>query len=324
MIISLILDIKPYHEKTYSCFEDVVATIAIWWNREYILKFIESWGFSYMLSPEKLECRIRPKVGNAYWALEEYHGISITELIPRTFDEQIHVINEEIKSNNPVSIYINSFWCPWNPAFQKYCIPHFCIVIGINQEEKQLICLDPFLTDKIKYLPYECLKEGNGKFMIFRLTNKKEINRNWNSIAIHVAKYALGINNNFNIFYAMREFAKEIESTFDITTEIKSFESDLEQVPLFTILSHVVWARMNLSKTIKHLATSCKVDKLLSISDGIEQAANQWSVVRGLFIKAHITGKQNIINKCISERIKSVADYEEELAYNLLNLSSIR
>jgi hypothetical protein len=42
----LILDIKPLRDQRRNCFEDILATLAPYYSRDYELMFAESWNFS--------------------------------------------------------------------------------------------------------------------------------------------------------------------------------------------------------------------------------------------------------------------------------------
>ena len=143
------LKILPYHNQNNDCYEDQLITILNWFGeKDYLYMYADLWNFSYepMVDTKLLGNKLNAgsDIGHIIERVENIYGMRVEE---QSFDNHLDAlafIEEQIELGNPISIISHSFYCPWDPAYQKYVDKNCSIVIGIDKEHEQIICTDCF------------------------------------------------------------------------------------------------------------------------------------------------------------------------------------
>ncbi|MFZ5351507.1 MAG: hypothetical protein ACOZCL_02150 [Bacillota bacterium] len=315
------IDIEPFHEPHRNCLEDIYASIAIWLKREYILMHAYSWDFGFSASNDRYKllghristCRNGIAVLEKAFLLEHYLGIRITQYVQQ-FEENLSIIKRETSEGRPVAIYINGFWCNWNPAYQKHDIAHYCLAVDI--EEDYIVCTDPYFELRRVRLPIENYKKEFGKVITFAFLDDMD-NEDWSKIILSCAnKPLIGINGNSD-FANMRKLAEEIKNSDSIDKEFEEFPN-IEFSPFLMTLYSIGWGRKKNASVFLHLGNKYNVEELKLYADKLEQACSKWLAIKNLIIKYHITGfTKDSLNK-LSTHIHEAANYEENLSYEII------
>ncbi|MDF2801844.1 MAG: hypothetical protein K0S61_1747 [Anaerocolumna sp.] len=314
--INKIVSIQPFQKSTFTCYYNDMATVALWLKRDYELMFSESWSFKYYENPTDTG-KINPNNGYSFDIIRDYHGIKITKKTPCTFDELIETIETEILKGYPVIFSTNAYFCTWNPSYQKQYFPHFCLAIGVDFEAKEILCMDPYFTPEIISLPFQNLKDSYDHYFTFEKQDVKSIGSEWRDILHTTTNKVFGSNKDENTFYNIREFSKLFDSSFEIIEETSKFDNLLDFSPGLLVLTHVEWARFNVSSYFNYIANQCSVPELLEFSNQMVKASKNWSVLKSILCRACIT-KNNDLSKVAVKKIHEIADYEEEVANKLL------
>ena len=316
LLINKAASIQPFHKKTFTCYYDEMATVALWLKRDYDLMFSEAWSFKYYENPTDTG-KINPNTGYSFNVIREYHGIDITKKTPCTFDELIEAIETEVIKGYPVIFSTNAYVCPWNPSYQKQYLPHFCLAIGVDFEAKEILCMDPYLTPEIIMLPFQNLKEAYDHYFTFEKRDFKNIGSEWRDILHNTTNKVFGSGKDENTFYNIREFANLFDNSFDIIEEASKTDYILDLSPGMLVLTNIEWARINVSTYFNYIAKQCNVPELNDFGDQMVEASKNWSILKSIICKACIT-KNNNLGKIVAKKIREIADYEEEVANNLL------
>ena len=116
----LMLYIMPLHDEARNCFDDVIASVAAWSNRDYEVMYSKTWSLLY----EPVQTNVAP-LGNSidlvyynkYTLLEKYHGIKLKFHPKESQDHMFSIIHNELSKNLPIAVLMNAFWCPTCPGY---------------------------------------------------------------------------------------------------------------------------------------------------------------------------------------------------------------
>lgn len=308
------------HENSRHCLEDILDTVAYWWGRESILMFEHSMGFIY----EQQESGLLGKAINSGWtdtdlgAFEHYHGIYLEKTESSRQGQIWAVIECEINKNNPVALYIDSYYCPWTPTYKKYHNLHCCIVIGAENGVK-LYCIDPYVSRKVETILWNDFVEGSKGYMKFRLGDCLDDLINPEQIIQGGLDHMMGRLRITNTFDAIRSFAGVVEKKLDITLETEGYSmDDMRHVHLFIRLIHVSNGRYNYAKLLKYLAERFDKVQFLTVFENLLHVGDDWRKVVGLLSKAAF--RPSLMKKVryiVLEKLLEIADQEERLANEL-------
>ena len=321
----MILDIKPLRDQRRNCFEDILATLAPYYSRDYELMFAESWNFSlipYNTNSNLLLCdRIVIKHSNMFSFLQKYHGIMLKTYKCYSLSEVLFKINAELLTGNPTIISIPRYWCPWSPLYKKQLdnIKHSFIIIGIDKEKDSLICTDPFYMKYKVLLP---IKELQVDYISVSTLDFLDIDVpiNWQEI-LEQAVFQLKSKTDYfnNSFDAIRCLGIEIAQISNLNEQIHTnAESSLEKK-----IYDIDYSRRNFSILLEYIGNRYN-GELIPLSNIMMQVAGKWNAVYSLLLKAYYkmnntSGKESIsILKRAGSIINQIADIEEQTSDMIL------
>lgn len=316
----MILNIKPLFEDGHDCLQMLIKSYATWFERGYLMMFRDDWVFQFKPQTnalfDKLGERVSGKSPSEFFLLEKYHGIKI---IPGKLEslELLNHIKEELQSNQPVIIVADIFHCPWLSYYHvNHSIDHTYLIIGIDDNQEVLYCLDPVQNDLVNKLPFsdffgtEIIHYGT-----FNLTNQGESIESWKEIITEVVDRIYKKDETLNIFDTMHEFANEM---LNISSEELKDEKTAES--LIIKLRGISQGRKNFSKTLEYMAIKTDMKILFEPAQKLNQAGMIWMSIRSMVIKMIYLENRVTILKQIANKIHEVAEYERQIAVNLEKL----
>ncbi len=314
----MILDIKPLHDELSDCFEELLISVAAWWGRGYEFMFVDTWSFDYLSrrldETAPLNRRIRPwPGGNHYPSLEKYYGIKLIRHDTRTADEVTAIINQELSQDRPAAIYIDSFWCPWNPDYQKAHYRHYCLAVGFNEPDRSIYCIDPSYSEKREKLTRHNLAAGCGRSVTFSIVHDQLMNIDWREVVSDAVRRALG-----GAFTAIRNFAAELGVT-DLINENTNGGRDSYSA-LFVCFVEIGAYRQKIARILRTLSERNNIGELLAPAVQLEQIGDIWHKVGSIMVK--ITKKIASIKRVnsLAALLGMIADTEEGIALELLKI----
>lgn len=312
----MVLDIKPIHNDGLNCIEDVIVSLAAYYNREYILAFAEAFRFEYVRPDIEQEVLIGSYINsgmkNMLYLINQYCGISIEIIEPKSVQKVIQVINEQLQVGLPTGIYIKSYWCPWHLEYQKLSHAHFCLAIGFD-DGGNIICIDPSLGLDTYSLPYNDFVNGFGTCCTFSIGQPPK------AISYElVLKNAVEVIPNTNIFTNMRRFIADFYTSMNFHEEYKNADICLFDVPMHRNLWYKSGERKLFSEFIKYIYKMTLNAGLLDVSDDLLYVRSKWSVADALLIKAHYAGYSEKVKENVCNVFKEILEIEENI-YEKLN-----
>lgn len=323
------LDITPVHMPGATCFEDTLITVANWWEKEYLLGFLESWRFEYRRrddeADERLGDRIRYSTSYEVNNFREFVGIEVKAIRCVHYEDAVTKAKEELANQKPVAIYIDSYWAPWDDLYQKeHFLYHACIVIGIDEDMDMLICLDPFheIFHPLE-LPIDHYRRGFGSSMLlFSLSegNQAVNGPDWQTLLEKAMSVLHGREGKgVSSFKAMEQFAADLEEMLDLSKEFNDSNS-LWKSSLYLNLDSAITGRFKFLNVIDYLAIKLNSRELSAFRDRFEASMKNWQVLKNVLLKAYLTKNEDVSTK-LANLIREQGKTEENLANDLLEIS---
>jgi len=319
----MIIDVKPVMSEYHTCIDAVFVTMASFFKSDYELMYIGSWGFEYR-SNKNYDVTFGEKLFSGFKrrsrdAIFRYHGIIVNWNTADTFDKLIEVINLNLSNDIPIGVFIDSYYCPWNPAYSKFHIDHYCLAIDFDKENNELICIDAYFSENLYKLPIENLRQGYKDYISFSKIegfnnpfSLKEILQD-NFFSLEYRKHHEDTYNNMILF------ADEIIISLDINSEVQKYNGDIQNSLLFRQINILGKYRIKFAISLRYLAIQYQQQSLDDIADEMVVIGEQWKTVNILFFKL-LFKKNELIKHKISMLIKNLANKELEVAYKLIDI----
>lgn len=293
-----------------NCYEDILASLSRYWNREYQLCFLESWGFKYTYPSASIGAGLDPQKGKLEKTAKEYCGV-IVEWNKFSISD-IENIKNEILKGQPVCIRIDKYNCPWSNCYHEKRGQHHCLIVGIN-EFLEMFCADPFYDVCYEKLPKSDILEGCTDYAVFRIQKQYYITQNWRELV----KKLIHTIDRENVFEEMRSFAKQIGKINDFKGEHK-YVDDPWFYPLFVKIRVLANGRKLASQSIQYISQKYEVSQLSLIGNMLEKCGNLWLNIHSLLMKEcykETTHKKTF--KIAEEKIIEISYMEEEILLNI-------
>jgi hypothetical protein len=315
----MLLNIKALEDKSMDCAEVLVVTVVAWWGRNHELMFAESWGFHYQPpvagEPKILGNRINSRGGNLLELLEQYHGVHLVPHDTKTA-AVLDVVRRELAAGRPVIISIDSFWCPWDIGYLKHHNMHGCLVVGLEDDETSLYCIDGYYIKDVGRLPMSSFKQGCGPCATIAVSGEEKSDADWGEIVQNAVRRL----SETDAFQEILAFAAEIESSLDLSAEGEGFENNFWDCPLIHQLLNIGRGRIQFANALRLLARRNQVNALLPLAERLEKVGWQWTTVRSMLIKEQMMPDPAVTISAVVGKIKEAVVEEESLARALLEL----
>ncbi len=312
----MLLDIKLEKTREMMCEEAVLASVALWMKRRYEMIFSQMWKFKLaeedMMVHGVVGSRILIEDGDPKQLLEQYHGIRVTEHDIYYPKEILNIAHKELKAGLPTKTVLKGEYVPWALKGDEYII---VLVIGINYDNKEVICLDVHNLNQTAFLPLDNFLKGCGDYgcSTYSIVQDEQMNVDWISIIKHNMEYLL----ENNAFESMRELARLMRDSFDYAAENKegkdAFSTEISQN-----FQKIYRTRFLFSNALEYLINFQKVHALSGYPDTFIKLSNKWLSVWSLLNKALLKQKFDTEIEKTSQKIIEAVDFEENIYDALL------
>ena len=317
MYIKLDLHINPaprHVPQVPSCFDDIISTIASYWNINCLPMFAGSYSFLLRESSGKYYERVYTEDPGRD-ILTKYCGITykfVEKCRNSTLEE---VVISELSENRPIVVHFDAYYCPWDQFKGKIHNNHMVTVSGIDTDNSKIHICDSWF-DIEEWVDISLLDDACKFYVLFSRSNNdiKEMDKElafkilWSSI------YSGGTS----AFDSIRKFANDIKSNFD--------HNDIECDNFFYSAYHNVFQSVIYSrcKYLSFLLYASEKFGILSKEKCMEfkRFALAWRNIQWMIGKAYVqkADKNSALIGRICEKITLLADEEEYFLFeNILN-----
>ncbi|MCL6588780.1 MAG: hypothetical protein K6U80_02400 [Firmicutes bacterium] len=318
----MLLDIKPLHIEGHDCLEDLIASVAAWWNRSHELIFIESWGFYFdQNSGDIFGKRLRPVADieiliKKQKFLEKFHGIKCIYNNTIASAGVLNFLRLQIQAGFPIICFIDMFWCPCSHGYKKRHASHTILVTGIDGAGENLFFIDPLISKKGERISAGEFLEGYESCITFIKKDLKRLHLSWRKIiqdAVRNLKSSA-------VFEQMRIFAGELERNVDLTVEIDNSHF-IWDAPLMKRIQEVKGGRLKFILALQYLVKNFGAVKLEEACEKLKYVASRWDVVYSILVKSYLSKNKEVIAQAAT-KIREIADLEEDIARLLLDITN--
>jgi hypothetical protein len=315
------LEISLDHDNTLGCFEKMLATIAIWLDREYCLMSSDSWNFGYKVEPdsdETLGDRLYIDFERITEVTEKYLGISLNYHDGLDIQNLTKILHDEIPNGRPVCVAVDSFTCDWHPWFNQKHVNHYYLVIDQTSDE-QYVCKDPMYGITFKKQPTE-ISIHSINFFSFDISNQYEGLVAWDRVINYSLERLYAPEQEYLGLGAMIRFGEDIAKLSSLEREVAGY-SVLRMAPLFFKLHHIHLFRKKFARIMEYLAGTNHSMELLQHSKQMRLISDKWENIENLLMKAVYSRNPTSFSR-IRDKILEIADLELRLADSLHDLLS--
>lgn len=240
--------------------------------------------------------------------LQKYCDINIKRADTASCRDVIAVVKQQLELGLPTAVFISTFWCPWHIEYQKLDHRHYCLAIGI--EEENIVCIDPVLSPEVCRIPLKDFENGFGPCMFFEI-NKKSSNINYSSI-IKESVERLEKSDFLSNFQA---FTEDFKEKFDYEKEFGNHEINLWDVLFFRNMTYVAGARILYSRFVSFVADITKNQELYEIANNLMISKSKMDVIRSLLVK----GRHSQYTDRMKDKTVSILESVMELERNIVD-----
>ena len=347
-MILIISNFELIVDNSFTCFEIVVASLLSWKGYSYELMFMNSWGFSYKPAPSGLiSDGINECAGGIWYPLEFYQGV---KLITKNLEAKtaLDFIKEELRNNRPVIINANTYWCPWHDHYQKLSRSHSIIVLGIDNENGTLDCVDKYTWQSVHgpcKMSFSDFLNGYQNLII--MNNGKPLARiDWRKI-IREAVLCMKSQADYDLIYYLKkgnlvertllalklaELKSKKTSCFDEMrlfaqkVDESSLENEkqnglsIERNSLLVSLMKLTHGRKKFADLLNYLGKAQKVEPLIHGARLMGNSTWQWGDASS-HLYNYFQNNDPAEKKRFCEGVKTLAIYEEMIADMLIKLT---
>ncbi|MCX8131454.1 MAG: hypothetical protein N3I35_15350 [Clostridia bacterium] len=169
------INICPVQDNSLNCVEMCVASVLLKYNRDYTLMFSDVWGAEfeqsvslseYVSLSEKLKLG---RTGRIWELIEKFYGVKVSWINAHNINNLYDILYKQLELGIPIGLLTSGYFCPWSDAYQKYDIPHAFLVIGIDNNSNNLLCMDPYFSLDIKNIELNVIVDNVSEVFIFQI-----------------------------------------------------------------------------------------------------------------------------------------------------------
>lgn len=317
------LELFPQFNEYNNCIENQIYTIVSSKGDNVELAYIDSLYFHF-----DYERYIAGEWSTLGELIEETYVLYINNLSWLTGLEfqlaycDIKSLGSEIKrsidNDNPIIVFLDGYWCPWEGVYQKYKgFSHGIIIKGITNAGYN--CTDGHRKIKDCYITKRDLQEGFlGKVVRLKHVTKQEEPISWQKFIRNAGLRAISMKEN-SAFCNIGYFREAVNRDLDMKREIKGFETNfitIERAPIVERIKKIKCDRKKLEwclRTIKEKNMQLDIDELIDMA---YHSANQWKHIQVLLMKYYYSSDIKYKNKIV-DMLDKIAALEEKLAVNM-------
>lgn len=305
-------NIYPYPDEKLTCFERPLYAYINWIEKDPTYLGTATWSFTYNYVKNFEGIRNNIPMEWIIAGVRTIYGIDMSVKKIPNVEEAIRTIKAEIEKQNPVMVYIDSFYCPWYPSYHKSHINHYILVIGIS-DDWELICLDKVKGDSIyKILPLADYRLGRktNEVILFRWTNVNGNVDTKQATRQFLIKH-LSVMENSQLFDNIRNYSNFIRNSFNIQEELKDVH-DYRVASVYTWLKGISTSREKFAFALQKSAPNIPDTYLQDLID----ISVQW---RTVLLQLMLAKDRTIDYNLVADVILGIANKEECCFYKIKN-----
>lgn len=312
-----VIDVGIIRNNRYNCIQNIIANVAKFYGYEYRLMFINSWGFYYKRDNNLFnDSSLLSSYGYGFInILKKFCKINIEKFSISSIVNFKATLMEELNHGYPVILYIDGFYCKWNHAFMKFHVDHYILIIGFDDNNNSINCIDPYCSDKVQYLEIE--QQYLDTYFTIRFSNYFT---NMKNDILSFIEISLEKKTSTESYYfkMLNEFLEDIQKLdLEISNICDSSNDVLYSSSFLRNIKAIGDSRYNYVEMLSYLEEEYYVD--FSYFKGeISRIGNMWESLKQVTIKGAILKSSNAIISKLQMNITKIIEKEYRIVNELL------
>ena len=285
------MKIEPVFYPGVGCIGLLLLSYAKYLHKEVDLIFSNSWSFKFDANSDLFsesfgveEKRMNDSAKRILGFDSEYFKID-------NFKVFFERLQEELRKNKPVILYIDSFYCPWHSRFEIDHGDHYILACSISDEN--IICIDPGFNDKgFEILPLTYLEKGCQNYYLITENTDCEGTA---SVVDYFSLYRMSVLDlkDSNIPNRIERFAKYLNEVFDDKFESEAMHYNPWASGVFQKLLNIAGSRRQFLIFLTYIKEKIQIKNADYILKSLNQLSSKWDTVRWLLVKGIKEGNFN-------------------------------
>lgn len=311
------IDFVTQKREVCDCMMGCLENTAIYYNLDYEYLYRAVWVFRFeeeLISGKPFWKRLfTPELVNSHMQLALHHGLHLLECPYEDIDIFLEMLTKELKSGNPVIVFVDAYYCPWSGVYKKGPLPHYCLLTGYDDEAKMVMCADPYFMQGKEPWPVDELKDGLKCYYLTRVAEPIMGMGHWKTDVLLCAKDK--VDN--KVFESMLKLKEEIMSNTLFIEELRK-QNDKYSFELFYLMKYIGHSRYNHAEFLRYVSAHIEeATDLIKAAECLEQASSIWKKIGLVFTKLAYMTQENRIQKSlysISDKMEQAIGLEKEAA----------
>lgn len=305
-----------------NCSEYLIRAVANYYERDYEMMFIKSWGFDLDYSKNIFEDDfISDHVADSWNYLKMYHGIEIRTHEFERYEDFEEFVRRKLKNDEPVMVFVDLYWVPW--VVQDYQREHWShMVLIVGEDSTGWLCYDFFSTEE-NILPYDHMVKCFCDAYDFELHTYSDINVEQGKMEIKQGLLDGLIKT--NAFEKMRHLSECILT--DIKRNMIDHSvtlGDFQTCDLMEKLNRLSQRRSQFALMLEYLFEHSIGNREINLAIiHLSFCAACWKSVWGLLQKAYLMKDPSSVIEKASKKIKEISYIEQRICESFLNEQKI-
>lgn len=314
-----------------SCVDDVIATVANYYQMDYRFAYANAWGFHYVPWKEKPDLPFGKRIDTTnaverYDFLEVCHGIRMVYHRNRTIEELLSIVKTELEAKRPCALHIDSYELTWDAGYQRWHTNHVIMPQEITEDSIKLI--DPYNYRINLEFPIQQLCANTTKFCI-TFEVKPEQSKQFPLLEEYekVLERLLDHREKLDAFQQMRQFVTDFREHFQPELEFAENNGFFGGSSFHMRLVDMAFGRSFARQALIYLAEVLDSKELMELLNHLRRMISRFNFAISIMSRTFQgTEEQKQVNgKGTKEVIERVADMfwaeaelEEQTARQLL------
>ncbi|MDR3185976.1 MAG: BtrH N-terminal domain-containing protein [Christensenellaceae bacterium] len=304
------------------CMMGSIVNAALYYGMDYAYLYRGIWVFRFEAKSEQNDSFWKrlstDELVNSHKQIELYHGLQLQRYEACDKEEFLSVLKKELQNGNPVAVGFDAFYCPWSGVYRRHTLLHFCLIVGLDEKSREILCADPYFMANIRPCPIDEMMAGFLEFSLFRKIQPVCGLETWKQDVLLCAKQKI----DDDVFTQMREMKDEILNSRGFVSEIRQ-QNDKYSYELFYQIKYIHHSRVNHGEFLRYVAKHVgqQAQMLNKSAKCLDEAGKLWATTGQCFTKlAYLDDKKRTekLIAGIAERMEKCIELEYLAATHIL------
>jgi|GEM_PF-3090506 len=271
-------EIKMPNDSSSDCFDSIAYSMLKYHDYDYEAYNIKYFYTDYYCSSDN--CIIRGEERNDI--LKYIYNVDV---ISKDKDASLNLSKKitDLTDKVPIGIFIDLYYCPWSPFFNRTYFTHCLLIVDVDDENKKYLCFDVYFN-KIGYVEVDMdiIHEHYESYFIFDFEKATQV-----KIELLLGR----INDSIRNFDSdTSNKALKMYNFFTSNDKNILFPGDLDTSIHLVNLTWIVEDKKHFSIALRYIEKRLGVVVFTPIYELLSDSEKMFSILTSILIKYNLTG----------------------------------